>query len=368
MPDFESFENKLDKWFGRSFHDLPSDLRRLVIPSFLPFGWDNLSPAQRRSLASQYDYQNDPATESHQEFWFNFEVKRQEIEGQLVEWELIASPTASDLKQKEIRIAELKQELAHRERLKELLMQRNFPRYTKTEEEGAGLPKPEKLIGLPLALSSLHERLNATQEEIAAWVYLTETGGGLRAYCPRRHPEEFQRFYFNPNMDRNYISLLFDCWFDEQEIATFTPKKRFISGAMCLKYLSKFNDSEHIKLFPKLIQERKITDLHPIAGTTMASLPSDTSLPDVESGLFVIEEVEKALTELGLAKTGVLSPQLVRREIESPEERGARLWVWYREELAIKTAGALKRTAKREGITRQTLKAILDRYLPPLPN
>lgn len=52
MSDFESLENKLDKWFSKSFDELPSALKGPVIADFKPFSWDELSPEQLRSLAN----------------------------------------------------------------------------------------------------------------------------------------------------------------------------------------------------------------------------------------------------------------------------------------------------------------------------
>lgn len=361
MSDFESIEKKLDGWFSKSFHELPSPLKRLVIPSFKPFSWDDLSPNQRRSLTNQRDYQYDPATESHQTYWFDFEAKRQELEDQLREWQLTASPIATDLKQKEDRVGQLKQELAHRDRLEKLLMRRNFPRYAKAESEEASIPKPEKLIGLPLALNRLRERLGASQEEIAAWVFMTEHDGGLRAYKPQYHPEEFQRFYFEPEMDPDYLSLLFNCWFDEYEIANFEPRERFISGAACLEVLEDLNDGAPSVFLSEMVSAGKITDLHPIRGATKVSSLMGPSLPEVESGLFSIDEIENILIEMGAVTPGSLHPQSLRKENETSGERKNRLLAWHEEELARGKKGAVQRTADREGITRQTLSAILKR-------
>jgi len=51
---------------------------------------------------------------------------------------------------------------------------------------------------------------------------------------------------------------------------------------------------------------------------------------------------------------------------ESPKERGIRLHQWYKEEdLKLNgKRGALKRTSEREGISRQALREILDKYPP----
>lgn len=361
MPDFESLEAKLEKWFGESSHELPASLRALVMSAFEPFSWDELSPDQRRSLTNQLDYKNDPATDTHQKYWFSFGVKRRELEAELEKWQLVAAPTATDLAQKESRIAQLKQELTHRNRLKTLLIRRNFPRYTKTGLTNAGLEKPEKLIGLPLVLSRLGERLRASQEEVAAWVFMTECDGGIRAYKPQSQPEEFQRFYFEPEMELDYKGLMVNCWFDEREITTFEPQERFISGAACLEVLKDLHDGSPSVFLSKLIDAGRITDLHPITGATIASSPTDFGLPKIETGLFSVDELEKIMIEAAVDTPELLRSLIQHKENENPSERKIRLTAWHEEELSKGKKGAIQRTAKREGVTRQTLSAILKR-------
>lgn len=74
--------------------------------------WDKLSTADRRSAALQRDYQEDPATEQERRFLWDSGERTQSIKTHIAEWNTIATPTASDLALKEIRLAELRHKLS----------------------------------------------------------------------------------------------------------------------------------------------------------------------------------------------------------------------------------------------------------------
>lgn len=361
MPNFESLEKRLDGWFSKSFDELPGLLKRIVIPKFQPFGWDNLDPDQRRSLAIQSDYQNDPAKAAHQEYWFNFVVLKQELESQLRGWEAVAAPTAQELSEKERRIAQLRQEIGHRNRLESLLMRRDFPRLVSIDSGGGKSLAPEKLISMPIALHSLAERLGSSKEEIAAWVYLSEVEGGLSAYKEHRYKGEFQRFYFSPELDHDYVGAIANCWFDECEIESFEPVNRYLSGAACVKVLEDDSERDWKVILADLIKSGVIADLHPIVGVTRASSPVDMNLPEFETSLLCVSQVEHALKECGMTSNKSLRPELIKREGEVFSERAARLYGWYLQEVAIKKSGALQRTADREGFSYQALQDLFKR-------
>jgi hypothetical protein len=109
--EFESLALALEEQFDKPLDALPDELRHRVDQEFL-VPWDALAPAQRRSVALQWDYQNSPATWEDRQFWWNFHIKRDATKKQISEWETAAAPTAGDLALKEDRLADLRQELA----------------------------------------------------------------------------------------------------------------------------------------------------------------------------------------------------------------------------------------------------------------
>lgn len=87
---FESLLSGLEGFFEKALRDLPDELRLRVENEFFPMPWDELNADQRRSVASQLDYQQDPATdpatEQDRQFRWNFFEYRCEIETQSTEW------------------------------------------------------------------------------------------------------------------------------------------------------------------------------------------------------------------------------------------------------------------------------------------
>ena len=67
--DFEPLAASLEGWLGKSFSELPAELRQLVDKHFVLIPWDNLSPARRRSVAAQIDCGRDLANAREQDFW-----------------------------------------------------------------------------------------------------------------------------------------------------------------------------------------------------------------------------------------------------------------------------------------------------------
>jgi hypothetical protein len=108
---FASMTLAFDDWFDKDLDDLPIHLRQCVEREFSPMPWDNLSAAQRRSVALQFDYQHDPATEQDRKFWWDFFVRMGERKEQIAEWKSAATPTISDISLKESRLKELQQEI-----------------------------------------------------------------------------------------------------------------------------------------------------------------------------------------------------------------------------------------------------------------
>jgi hypothetical protein len=112
MSKYKPLINELVAWFEKPLGELPEDLRARVLSDFFPMPWDTLSADQRRSMAMQMDYQYDPATETDRKYWWEFFERKTALEKRISEWERAATPTASDLSQKEMRLSELCRELA----------------------------------------------------------------------------------------------------------------------------------------------------------------------------------------------------------------------------------------------------------------
>lgn len=359
MNVYDSLEKALDAWFGRSFNELPNPLRRRVIADFLVANWDNLTPDERRSVAQQHDYQHDPATNDHREFWFNFYANLQDLEQEIDEWEMVAAPTASDLEKKKQSIALLKEKKAHLDRLEGIYLRRNFPRIPVDHE-----PTPtgtNEYLAYPAAFKLLAETLQATSGEVAAWIFMGPDEGGIRAFYKSRRQEGVARFWFEPQMEPDYESLLFNCWFLKSELEAFAPHERFISGeTLKARWHGEFG-GETLSFIQAKVSCGELTDIHPVKGATSAATSDSEDWPELETGLFSITEVSQVESEQGIE---ISDDELFisGQEDESPAERRARIQQWIDQESRLRgTRGAPIRVAAREGVSRQRIEQILKK-------
>lgn len=106
--DFKSLTDELHGWFDKPLAELPEALRHRAETDLFPLPWDELSPDQRQIAAEQWDYQHDPNTENDRQDWWDFFIRKDEIEQELAEWESVEAPTAGDLALKKAKIAELR--------------------------------------------------------------------------------------------------------------------------------------------------------------------------------------------------------------------------------------------------------------------
>ena len=65
LAEFKSLTARLGDHWTKPLAKLPKGLAKEVEQAFTPFTWDSIGPTARASLASQIDYNNDPAMEAH---------------------------------------------------------------------------------------------------------------------------------------------------------------------------------------------------------------------------------------------------------------------------------------------------------------
>jgi hypothetical protein len=100
----------LDGMFETGFDDLPEDARREVTRRFHPFRWENLSPAQRHTLALAADGEAPGQEDEFSRHWKLY-AERAELLRQVSEWWLAATPTAADKATQEDRVAALRKRI-----------------------------------------------------------------------------------------------------------------------------------------------------------------------------------------------------------------------------------------------------------------
>lgn len=112
MDDFAPLALALATWFESDLVDLPDELRQRVVREFSPLVWGELSAEQRRTVASQLDYHQDPAMDETRAYWWDFHGRMDGKAAEIAAWDAAKAPTVGELVQREARLPELRQELA----------------------------------------------------------------------------------------------------------------------------------------------------------------------------------------------------------------------------------------------------------------
>ena len=182
---------------------------------------------------------------------------------------------------------------------------------------------PTSFIPYPKALKSLGDRLTATPEELAAWVFMGAKHGGLAAYTDANELAPPPRFYYDYGIGDNfdYLIPLMACWFGADDIASFQPTDRFITGKTLIERW-KALPGIHAEAFIRAkIAESRLNDLHPICGGTQGTSPNDETLPPLESALFVLSEVEAIENEdFGTTISSEIATPLFRLKLNQQSE------------------------------------------------
>ncbi len=297
---FESLTLVLENLFETPLDQLPVALRQRVEREFFPMPWDSLSAEQRRSVALQVDYQNDPATGQDRRFWWVFYERMRDLEKQIATWEAIATPTASDLAQREARLAELRQELAGMKRQERKSRSDYFPERKSIDGEDGVASTPSgsavRYIAYPKAMALLTKRLNATPEELAAWVFADGSDGGLDAFRNANEldpppPFDYCQCIASEN-NFDYLSPLMGCWFREEDIAHFEPANRYITGKALIERWNQYPEIQPYAFICAKIRESRLQDMHPIQGLSQGTNPNDSTSPPLEIALFEVGDVE----------------------------------------------------------------------------
>ena len=144
----------------------------------------------------------------------------------------------------------------------------------------------------------LADRLKASPEEIAVWIFLGPQHGGLAAY---EHVNEFEdppRFYFDYTAGPDYLEPLVRCWFKKEEVDRFNPPDRFVTGQQLINRWSNSVNSVN-KFIEQQIAESRLLDLHPTFGGTQWT--EDGEYPTRESALFELAKIEAIEHENGIS-------------------------------------------------------------------
>lgn len=291
----------LGPWFKTKLDGLPAMIRTRIEADFFPMPWDQLSPEQRRRIAEQWDERHAPGGMRAKELAWGLVVEKARIESQIAELQGSLTPTSTDIAKKETRLNELKQDLV---RIEWLLHHAPMVSPSSTPQD-RGFDPTTRYVPFPIAFEQLRQRLAATAEELAAWVFIGPGNGGIAAYVgandwvpqpspPSNHNDSIppQRFFFDISLGEDYVAPLMACWFAEDEISVFKPRDRFITGVTLTNHWRLQSHIQPEAFISAKIAESRLIDIHPILGRTQAGFPEHHWLPPAGSGLFRVADVE----------------------------------------------------------------------------
>jgi hypothetical protein len=179
-------------------------------------------------------------------------------------------------------------------------------------------------ISFEQAKQQLHDRLQATADEFAMWIFLGPELGGLAAYLYADEPGDPPRFRFSyQGGDFDYLSQLQRYYFCVADLNNFNPADRFLTYPQLVErwaysircrrddanadagdkeddeakacIAARIGEGVRVGEVGEEVWERRLRDYHPLTGMTLASSPSntgDTAFPPLEQALFAISQVE----------------------------------------------------------------------------
>ncbi len=148
----------------------------------------------------------------------------------------------------------------------------------------------------PKAIHLLTQKLSATPEELALWIWLGPERelGGIAAYTHANELEPPPRFYFileEYGYPFDYVKPLAGCWFLEQDVVNFQPADRYLTGKQ-LRERWKDRLDEFDAFIEAKILASQLTDLHPILGGVYGVSVPDGEPPTLDVALFGLSEIE----------------------------------------------------------------------------
>lgn len=290
---FQSLTLALEPWFEQALVELPDALRYRVDREIL-VPWDSLAPAQRHAAALQRDYRHDPATEQDRRSWWEFLARKRTVIAQIAAWEATATPAASDLALKEARLKEMREELARMDERQRQTSGSYSPARTPSATTNVAPAVGTDYIAYPKSMALLAKRLDATPEELAAWVWMGPENSGIAAYLNANELDPPPRFHYYPGSgdDFDYLSPLMACWFNAEDIAQFDPTDRYITGQTLIERWSRQPGLQAEAFIRAKIAESRLLDGHPLNGSTQGTCPEQSGFPPLASGLFLLAHVE----------------------------------------------------------------------------
>lgn len=231
-----------------------------------------------------HDAQYDPRLELERQAGVGLAVRVRELKQQIDIWRAIPVSSATEVGIQEERLKQLHAELRR--------LQAKTPQMRRPKTAPAGF------IAYPKAAALLAERLGASPDEIAMWIWSTPKDGGICAYRNANELSPPPRFFYDVLMhsDGDYLSPLMGCWFEQKEIEQFEPTDRFVTGSLLIERWAKYVSQPRAFIVAK-ISESRLNSFHPVFGGTREQFGQDEAFPSFDRGIFSLSAIEKIESE-----------------------------------------------------------------------
>lgn len=308
MTDFVPLTTSLDGWFDKPLSKLPRRLRELVEDAFWPISWDVLSAEQRQCHALNQDYQDDPATLDERQHTWDLVVKKQDLEGQIRELELIAATNPLEIESKTRQIADLRQQLDRIQATEAI--DSTIARYRdarKLSAAGSKNPAVTNNLITETAVPDVHflvareilkERLGATPQEIAIWVWMGKNSGEIDGYRDAPQYDDPPKFHFPPSESFDsrfdYVSEMMHCYFRRSDLDSFTPGDRYLTYLQLVeRWRTQLTEQEIVALIKAEGKTEELTGFHPLTGAVQgAGSMGEEGFPPLDQGMFCLAHIE----------------------------------------------------------------------------
>ena len=233
-------------------------------------------------------------------------MRKQRLRYVIKEWDNLVTPRAHERAYQQTYLADLRRtrlaalgrelggiKLQERRSGKPSNISQQHPADAKEEGAFVAPDLKESFFAFPRAMRMLKQRLRATREELAAWVWIGSEQGGVDAYLNANELEPPERFHYSTCLvDFDYLSPRMAWWFIRKEVIDFEPSGRYITGGALIKRWCKYAEIDPVGFICAKIDESRLCDLHPSTGRTQGGMSGNNEYPPLESGLFAISEIE----------------------------------------------------------------------------
>ncbi|MEZ5555259.1 hypothetical protein [Haliea sp.] len=153
-------------------------------------------------------------------------------------------------------------------------------------------------IPYPKAMKLLADRLGATPDELAVWIFLEPGNGGIAAFENANELSSPPKFRFEEYLGEDYLELLMGCWFRQEDVDRFKPADRYITGTALISRWSNQAYIPNVVAFIRAkVRESRLLDIHPTFTCTQWTHSEDSYYPPLSAGLFQVRQIEQVESE-----------------------------------------------------------------------